>query len=60
MKLSIEAPSLNWEEAAKLAREYDSQGLLADTSKKEPLSIIGKYKYLLWKTKSSVYVALDS
>lgn len=59
MKLNINAPSLNWEEAAIIAREYDSQGVIPD-GKEAPLHVIRKFEYKLWKTAKTVNVELVS
>lgn len=55
MKLNINAPSINWEEAAIIAREQESQDLLPD-GKAEAIQIIRKFKYLAWRTKTTVNI----
>jgi len=57
MKLSINTPSLNWEEAAIIAREHESQGITPE-GKDNAVQIIRKFKYNIWKTKTAVNVEL--
>lgn len=59
MKLNINAPSLNWEEAAIIAREFEFQGEIPD-GKDNALQVIRKYAYKVWKTAKTVNIELVS
>jgi len=59
MKLNINAPSINWEEAAVIAREYEFQGVIPE-GKDKAIQVIRKFEYKLWKTAKTVNIELVS
>ena len=57
MKLTINAPSIHWEEAAIIAREQEFQGLIPE-GKDNATPITKKFHYIIWSTQSGVTVEL--
>lgn len=54
MSLKINTPERHWTEAATLAHKMKPQGTIPVGKKDAAVQVIGKYKYILWESKTGI------